>query len=36
MEAILEFVEKLLSFLKEFEAAGIIAIIKDFFANFGK
>lgn len=35
MEAILAFVEKLLSFLNESEGAGIIAIIKEFFAKLG-
>ncbi len=35
METIMDFVEKLLSYLKEFEAAGIISIIKDFFASLG-
>ncbi len=29
MEAILEFVQKLLEYLKEFEAAGIIELIKE-------
>lgn len=33
MEQILAFVENLLTYLKEFDAAGIIAIIKDFFAG---
>ena len=36
MEAILEFVQKLLTFLREFEAAGIIEIIKEFFAGLAK
>ena len=31
---ILAFVEELLAFLGEFEAAGILEIIKEFFANF--
>lgn len=31
---ILAMVEELLSFLGEFEAAGILEIIKEFFANF--
>lgn len=31
---ILAFVEELLAFLGEFEAAGIIDIIENFFANF--
>lgn len=35
MEAILAMVEKILAFLNEFEAAGIISIIKDFFAGLG-
>lgn len=33
MEAILAFVQELLTYLKEFEAAGIIEIIKNFFAG---
>lgn len=33
MEAILAFVEQLLSFLGEGKAAGIIEIIKEFFAQ---
>ncbi len=33
MTAILEFVEKLLSFLGEGEASGIIQLIKDLFAS---
>ena len=35
VETILAFVEELLAFLKEFEAAGIIEIIKEFFAGLG-
>lgn len=34
MDTILGFVEKLLSFLKEGKAAGIIAIIRDFIGKF--
>ncbi len=34
MDTILAFVERLLSYLKEGKAAGIIAIIRDFFAKF--
>lgn len=33
MDAILAMVQSLLSFLKEGKAAGIIAIIRDFFAK---
>ena len=33
MDTILGFVQKLLSYLKEGKAAGIIAIIRDFFAQ---
>jgi len=33
MDKILGFVQNLLSFLKEGKAAGIIAIIRDFFAK---
>jgi hypothetical protein len=33
MAAILAFVEQLLTYLKEFDAAGIIEIIKNFFAG---
>lgn len=33
MDAILGFVEELLTYLREFEAAGIIEIIRDFFTN---
>ena len=33
MAQILAFVEELLTYLREFEAAGIISIIKDFFAG---
>lgn len=35
MVAILTFVEQLLTFLREFEAAGIISIIKQFFESLG-
>lgn len=35
MEAVLDFVKKLLSYLGEFKAAGIIDIIKQFFASLG-
>lgn len=35
MTAVLAFVETLLSYLNEFKAAGIIEIIKEFFAGFG-
>ena len=34
MDTILAFVEKLLSYLKEGKAAGIIAIIRDFITKF--
>ena len=33
LDQILSFVESLLTYLKEFEAAGIIDIIKEFFAG---
>lgn len=35
VETILAFVEELLNYLKEFEAAGIIEVIKEFFAGLG-
>jgi hypothetical protein len=34
MEAILNFVQELLTYLKEFDAASIIEIIKNFIAGF--
>ncbi len=34
MDAILAFVEKLLAYVKEGKAAGIIAIIRDFLGKF--
>lgn len=33
VETIMTFVQNLLEYLKEFEAAGIIELIKDFLAN---
>lgn len=35
MEAILGFVQSLLTYLKEFEAAGIVEIIKNFLTGIG-
>ena len=35
MDTVLAFVEKLLSYLKEFEAADIVSLVKDFFASLG-
>lgn len=35
VESILAFVQQLLEYLKEFEAAGIIDIVKEFIAGLG-